>query len=85
MKQICMMMGEFDFVGICEARRTTPSWPLPPAAPGPWLRGSHLSLKWRKTDAAMRSYSHERQIGHTFAQEIFHWLAFLIAVSIERL
>ena len=28
MKQFYMVMGDCDFVGICEARRTTPSWPV---------------------------------------------------------
>lgn len=33
MKQFYMVMGEFDFVGICEAR-TTPLWPVTSCSSG---------------------------------------------------
>ena len=44
MKQFYMVMGDFDFVGICEAPDDAVMAPLRPAARGPWLR-AHEDLK----------------------------------------
>ena len=78
-----MVMGEFDFVGICEAphhavmARTSRS----SGASASWRRSFAETAEDRRADALLLN---ERSIGHTIVQEIFHWLAFLISVSIER-
>jgi hypothetical protein len=83
MKQIYMLMGEFDFVGICEAPHDAVLARYVPqlGASASWRRSFAETAEDRRADALLLN---ERSIGHTIVQEIFHWLAFLIAVSIER-
>jgi len=56
--------------------RQTPVWPVMSRSSGASASWRPSFAEWRKTGAAMRSYSRERPIGHTIVQEIFHWLGF---------
>ena len=56
MKQFYMVMGDFDFVGICEAPDDAVNGPLCFAARGPWLR-AHQDLEGIPGDRLPRNRS----------------------------
>ena len=56
MKQFYMVMGDFDFVGICEAPDDADHGPLRFAARGPWLR-AHEDLEGIPGDRLPRNHS----------------------------
>ena len=83
MKQFYMVMGEFDFVGICEAPHHAVMARYVPqlGASASWRRSFAEMAEDRSGDALLFERASNRP--HDRARD-FHWLAFLIAVSIER-